>query len=373
MTTVAEIREHSPSLLPRTLALIRRYGLILWIVALLLLTAAIVARRWQEFGQIVAALRQAYPAWLVAGVAIETASLIAIALTYRTILRRLRHDLPSQTLLSAHLQRTAIGAVSPVSGPTSVYVFVRYVERHRVSADDALLAVALRSLAGQAAFVLLMVAALLANGSEYGLPGLALLVAFSAAGLVVRRVRHVSSGPGSGWTDRLPGSVRERTEQFRQRAHRNQLVPRDLALPLGLTVAARLGTIGILYASLHALGIPASISMVASAYCAAMFAHVAVPIFHGAGVVETATAVALTHAGMEAQTAIGAVLLWRLLECWLPIAIGLLLQIGAVASRWGLPRLRPSVPRSSRPLPAVATATIFRGSSAVRRDDHAER
>jgi uncharacterized membrane protein YbhN (UPF0104 family) len=373
MTTVAEFREDSPGLLRRTFAFVRRYGLILWIVALLLFTAAIVVRRWQEFEQIVAALRTADPAWLVLGVAIETAILIVIALTYRTILRRLRHDLPGQTLLSAHLQRTAIGAVSPLGGPTSVYVFVRYVRRYRVSTDDALLTVALRSIAGQVAFVLLLVAALLATGSEFGLPGLAVLVAIGAAGLVVRRLRPFGPGPGSGWTDRLPAWARERTEQFRRRAHRHQLVPRDLALPLGLTIATRLGTIGILYASLHALGTSASFGLVATAYCAAMFAHLAVPIFHGAGAVETATAVALTHAGMETETAIGAVLLWRLLECWLPIGIGLLLQIGSVAARWNLPSLRPAVPNSSRPLQAVATATALRGSSAVRRDYHAKR
>jgi uncharacterized membrane protein YbhN (UPF0104 family) len=48
--------------------------------------------------------------------------------------------------------------------------------------------------------------------------------------------------------------------------------------------------------------------------CAAIPAHVATPMIQFVGVVETATAVALVHAGVPADAAVGAMLLWRLLE-----------------------------------------------------------
>jgi phosphatidylglycerol lysyltransferase len=316
-------------------------------------------------------LRQADAGWLAIGLAVEAAILLGIAMTYRVVMRRLRYDLSYPTLLAAHLQRTAIAAISPVSGPTSVYVFVRYVKRCRVPTDDALLTVALRSIAAQAGFVILLVLALAATGSAYAVPGFVALIGAGAATIVVSRPRFAG---GTGWINRLPIWARRRAEHFLHRASRHQLVPRDLALPLALATAARLGAIGILYASLHALGVSASLGLVATAYCAAMIACLAVPAFQGAGVVETATAVALKHGGVEAQTAVGAALLWRLLDFWLPIGLGLLLQVGAVLARWSPPTLRPLARTGvSRPLPAVATAASRRPSAVAGRGYQAKR
>jgi hypothetical protein len=49
-------------------------------------------------------------------------------------------------------------------------------------------------------------------------------------------------------------------------------------------------------------------------------------VFGGAGVIEATTIVALRHAGLPADQALGAVLIWRLFEFWLPLSIGLALQ-----------------------------------------------
>ncbi len=368
MAAAGTVDTETPSPLRRSLGFVRRYGVWLWVIALPVMTAAVVVRQREELGQIAGALRRADARWLVAGLVVEAGILFGIALTYRVVMRRLKYDLSCPTLLAAHLQRTAIGAISPVSGPTSVYVFVRYVKRHRVPTDDALLTVALRSIAAQVGFVIMLVAALVATGSRYAIPGLVALAGVMAVAMIVPRLRIGGDDKRAGWIDRLPGWARERTEQFRRRARRHRLVPRDLAGPLALATAARLGTFGILYASLHALGVPASMGLVATAYCAGMIAAFAVPIFQGAGVVETATAVALTRSGVDAETAFGAALLWRLLEFWLPIAIGLLLQVGSMAARWSLASATP-VPRSgvSRPVPAMVAASSPRSSAVGRR------
>jgi uncharacterized membrane protein YbhN (UPF0104 family) len=353
--------------------MVRRYGLVLWVVALPLLTAGVVVRRRDELGRIVAAVREADRGWLVVGVAVEALALVAIALTYRAVMRRLGYGLTWPELLGAHLQRTAIGAISPLSGPTSVYVFVNCVRRRRVSTDDALLTVALRSIAAQAGFVMFLVAALVATGSRYAVPGLVAFVGIVWVLLAVPRMRVAGVIGSADWTTRLPRWARRRTELFFLRAQRHQLVPRDLGWPLVFAVVTRVGAFGLLFVTLHALQAPASVGVVATAYCAGMMACFAVPVFQGAGVVETAAAVALTHRGVEAQTAVAAVLLWRLLEFWLPIGIGLLLQFGSVASKWSLPSVRP-VPRGggSKPLTPVAAASAVRGAAAVRREYHAK-
>jgi uncharacterized membrane protein YbhN (UPF0104 family) len=269
---------------------------------------------------------------LAAGFAVETLMLIVSAVTYRHLLRRLGHDLACHTLLAVHLQRSAIGAISPVSGPTSVYVFLRLVKRRRVGTDDGLLTLALRSIAGQIAFVLLLVIALVAMGSGYLLPGLVAVVGIVAAAAVASRLRFVRAVGDAGWTERLPRWARGRVESFLRRARRHRLVPRDLTFPVTLAIVSRLGTFGILFASLHALNAPASPGVVLAAHFAAILACLAVPVFHGAGAAEAAATLALTRGGVPVEAAIGAVLIWRLLEFWLPIVLGLLLQLGAVLS-----------------------------------------
>jgi phosphatidylglycerol lysyltransferase len=370
MTTVAEVRKGSTSLVYRLFGVVQRYGLYLWVAALPVLTAVVVVRRRDELGQIVAAVREANRGWLVAGVVVEALILVAIALMYRAVMRRLGYGLTWPVLLGAHLQRTGVGAISPLSGPTSVYVFVNCVKRHGVSTDDGLLTVALRSIAAQAGFVVLFVAALVATGSRYAALGLVGFVGVLGIVMVVPRLRIAGAIGSWDWTRRLPRWTRSRSEQFVRRARRHELAPRDLGWPVVFAVASRVGALGLLFASLQALHAPAPVGVVVMAYCAAMIACFAVPVFQGAGVVETAAAVALTHGGVEAQTAVGAVLLWRLLEYWLPVGLGLMLQIWSVAARWSLPSVQ-SVPRGggSRALPAVAAAS----SVAVRRGYHAKR
>src|SRR5215472_4228595 len=102
-----------PSSHRRILPFLRIYGPYLWLAALPLLTAGIVLRRRDELNQIASAMREAERGWLIVGALVELLILLAIALTYRSILRRLGHHLSWQALLAAHLQRTAIGAISP--------------------------------------------------------------------------------------------------------------------------------------------------------------------------------------------------------------------------------------------------------------------
>lgn len=374
MTPAASVRRTIPAAIRRILCLVRAYGLYLWFALLPVLVTVIVLRRRDELNQIAAAMRQANPGWLLAGALVELAILLAIALTYRGILRRLGHRLSCQTLLAAHLQRTAIGAISPVSGPATVYVFLRHLGRRGVATDDGLLTVALRSIAGQVAFVVVLVGAIAATGSVYALPGLAVLATIALGAVAVSRWRLGSAIVGAGWTARLPHWAQARTEKFLLRARRHRLTPRDLVLPLACAVSARLGTSAILFASLHALSVPASIDVVATAFCASMLAHIATPVFQIAGVVETATAVALAHAGVPADAAVGAMLLWRLLEHWLPVLLGLILQVGWMVSKGSETVALPTpLPRAPHPLPAPAAAAAPQPAAYVRREHHEER
>jgi hypothetical protein len=116
----------------------RRHALAIWLAVVPLLTAVFVVRHWQEVGQIATAIREAHPRWIAVGIGIEIVTIVTSALTYRLLLRRLGHCLPCLTLAGAHVRRAALGTIFVLSGPASVYVFVRILKQWRVPTDDGL-------------------------------------------------------------------------------------------------------------------------------------------------------------------------------------------------------------------------------------------
>src|SRR5262249_53055339 len=133
---------------------------------------------------------------------------------------------------------------------------------------------------------------------------------------------------------------------------------RDLITPVALAVVTRLGSIAILYAALRAVGGSAPAGVVVFAYCAGLLASIAVPVLQGAGAVESTVALGLTRGGVPAEVAIGTALLWRLLEFWIPLALGLLLQAGSDMRS----RTVSAPPLVPQPVPVVTRATPVSGS-----------
>jgi phosphatidylglycerol lysyltransferase len=328
---------------------LRRHGAVLWLTAVAALAATVFVRRRDEIGRIGTTLGGADARWLTLGVGIEVLILLATVLAYQSVLRRLGHRLPCLTLVCLHLQRVAAGAISPLSGPTSAFVFLRALNQRRVATVDGVLTITVRSLAARGASVLVILAALAFHGSMYALPVAGAVLASTTA-----LVRLNGRRPRTGWQERpdwiglLPGWVARRAVTFLARLRRHQLAPVDFVRPLALTLAARTGGILLLFAALRALEVAASPRTAMAAYLAAMIAGATVPIFHGVGVVEAATAVALKHSGVPADAAIGAALLWRLLDFWLPLGLGLAVQAGMSLG----PRLGRRIGRGRAPAPA---------------------
>ncbi|MGH2533022.1 MAG: lysylphosphatidylglycerol synthase transmembrane domain-containing protein [Thermomicrobiales bacterium] len=323
----------------------RRHALAMWLVVVPLLTVVLLVRHWTEVGQIAEALSQAHPRWIAVGVGIELGTIVASALTYRVLLRRLGHPLSCLTLAGAHLRRGALGALFFLNGPASVYVFIRILKQRHVPVDDGLLTVALRSVAGQVAFIVILVAVLAIRGANHALAVVGVLLAAGVAFAPLFRSRWQWRMPCLG---RLPFSLEKRAATFMARLRGHRLAPRDLAWPVALMLLIRAGPIGLLFASLHALDVETTFGVVITAYLAAVLAHTMVPLFQGAGVVEAAAAVALTQSGVPAETAIGVALVWRLMDFWMVFAAGLALH--ALASLGPRFTERPVAPaRSPRP------------------------
>jgi uncharacterized membrane protein YbhN (UPF0104 family) len=327
----------------------------------MLVAVAIVSRR-DELERTAAAFWSAEPGWIALGIGIEMATVLAAGLSYVLLLRRLGYRLPLLGLVSVHLQRCAVGAVSPLSGPTSVCVFLHLLARQRVPTQDALLTVGLRSVAGQVAFILTLIVALALLRPVEALWLGGALMAGTALWLALRRWRPTGlPAPRLRVSRRfLPRVLADWLRELVVRVRRHRLSPGDVSWPAALAVVCRVGSIALLFVSLRAIGVNASLGTAVIVYLAALLAHATLPIFGGAGLVEGAATAALIQTGVPADLALVAALLWRLIDYWLPLAVGLVAHAAVLLS--------PATPSTSvRPASRSRTSAPLAPRSAAAR------
>ncbi len=319
-------------------ARLNRLVMILWLTSLVILGIWVVIRGRDEFASMIDELRAARLSWVAIAVIIQGFMLIFSALSYKVILRRLGQTVPLQSMANAHLQRTAISSVTPGGGPASVYIFVRHCMKLGVPASDGFLTIAVRSIGVSITFV-----AVLIPGAAVGdsLPG----AVISATGLGILAIGAIALFKGERdnwetplkWTAKLPAWFATRLQDFILRFRDHGLKPVDLLWPIVLALMVRLTIVGVLWACLAALGEQISAQTMLTTYFASIVASTAIPLFGGAGAVEAVSILTLTQAGVPAEIAIGATLLWRLIDLWIPVAIGLVLH-----ARQELPALKTS-------------------------------
>ncbi|MDQ3780833.1 MAG: flippase-like domain-containing protein [Chloroflexota bacterium] len=309
---------------------LRRYGAPLWLVLILSLAIVFGLRQRQELGHIVATLRGADPYWLASIVVLEGGILALIAVTYQALLSRLGHAVRFHSLVGVHLHRIVVGTVTPVGGPSSMLVFVHKLRQRGVRPADALLAVSIKSVIGNAAFLLLLLPVLLVQepsllliGSTFGL--VALVAVMAAVLVLVLRQRK----PPRWLVRRLP----RRSLRFVVQIRQHEIAPRGLIAPFTYLLTTKIAGVGMLFLALRAVGHHSDIQVPLIAYVVGMVFLLVAPVFQGIGFVEVSIAVALQRLGVPPATAIGATLLCRVGELWLPLAAGLALQLSETARR----------------------------------------
>lgn len=330
----------------------------IWLVALPFLILYGVTNHWSEIEHVLRTLRGADPRWVMAGIAIEAMIMLSPPLTYQVILRRLGHALPFPALIGMQMQRIVIGAVAPLSGPVSAFAFVRALNRRNVTTHDALALLALRSVATQGAFITLMLTAIALRGPIYALSvGAGSLFVLLCVAPLLRRA-SLPSWLGPWRWRRLPRSASTRMVEFVARIRRHRICASDLSRPLAISVTSRFAGIVLLAVSIKAMGVDVAPKAIATVIMAETVAKIAMPFFHGIGVVEAATAIALQQSGVPMEAAVGAALLWRAFEFWMPVTIALGAQAVALmlARRPRLPL--PHVTVAPRPQPVLALADV---------------
>ena len=322
------------------------------IVAALGLAAFGLHGRFPDPREFLGALTGANYWWVTLAVALQAVSLAAFAWQQRQILRAFGVRISAGFALGVTVARTAISISMPVGSAVSAgYAGKQYLRTgasKEVTAASMIVS-GLASIGGLTLLYLLGGAALVTRDphllfSPQPLAIVGGMTALTAAAVIAgRRLMRRPADPARPQPDnRAPAFLRRTLASAREAWH------------AGAALKAREWVVGTLYyavnwltdllclaATCHAVGLPVGLTTLAGIYLGVQIVR-QVPLTPGGlGVVDTALVAGLTAAGATAATAAAAVVIYRLISCWL------LLPAGGIAALW----LRRD-PRPSRTTPA---------------------
>ena len=312
---------------PGRKAQFQRYFTMAWLAILAVSVAYVVFRGRGELRDTWGQLQNADLTWIGIAILIQALMLIFSGLTYKVILKRLGYSVPLPMMVNAHMQRTTISTVTPGGGPASVFIFARFVAKRGVPAEDGLLTIAVRSLAVAITFIAVLIPGAAIDDSLQGM----IIAGVGVAALVIGGIALWRGNANNWetplvWSERLPSWAKGRIQGFIVTFRDHGLKPSDLLPAIVLTLLVRLTVVLVLYACLKALGVDPTFQTMIHTYFASIVAGAVIPLFGGAGAVEAISILTLTQAGIAGDIAIGATLLWRFIDLWIPVAIGLLLH-----------------------------------------------
>jgi uncharacterized membrane protein YbhN (UPF0104 family) len=265
--------------------------------------------------------------WIAFAVFCQASALTLIAINYRRILGRLGHTMSWQFMARTHLRRHVVATVVPFGSPASYVLFARDLAPKGVTGNDALSAMMLYSAGGQAAFVVFMTGTVSWLALTSNLPFSFIAVAIGVpAAIIWISLLFLALRTGA---NKLPGMkyVPARVRKLAERLGEHDLKPKDLLFPMLCSIGVNLTSFGMLLAALHAVGQQPSITSLLLVRIVAQVSANAMPVMHGAGVVEMSMVSAMQQMGVMASPAAAAAILFRCAQFWLPLALGVVLFV----------------------------------------------
>lgn len=291
------------------------------------------------------------PLWLIAAIALGLVLQVLMGTVFVPILRRLGANVSHSTLVRVQLQRHVISTIVPLGGPASTVALVRGFNQQGVTATDAIYASLLNSVLGYLSFVLFLVpilAYLLIGGTA---TTLIIVASAGLLGLVVLMVTGLALFHRAA--RRESRYIPKRIRTFIDDARMHGIRPSDLVAPLIIHLLIDLIGVVMLYVCLKAIDQNSSLSVVLAGYAIGTLFLLVTPVFQGLGAVELSMTVVLTGFGIPSGAALAAVLLYRVVEIWVPLLLGLSIQVSDV----------PEVRRASARVPALVT--LITGTTTV--------
>jgi putative heme transporter len=321
----------------------RVWRLVALSVAVLVLVALTLRGKLPGAPEVLSALSRASWAWLLVAAAMQALSMASFALQQRALLGALGVRIRFRRAIAVTLSRSAISISMPAGAAVSAGYALRHYRRAGATNEVAtatMIVSGLVSIGGLAALYIAGVLGAVINDptSPWHQPPAALVVTSTVlllivAGIVaalvasIRRRRH-GPAPAPVMTEPRSAGRIARYAATAWSTARNAwhaggtLRIRDWVVALAFAAANWLTDLLCLAACTRALGLPIGITTLASIYLVVQIVR-QVPITPGGvGLIETAFIAGLTAVGTSVASATAAVLLYRILSCWLVIPIG---------------------------------------------------
>ncbi|WP_101831215.1 lysylphosphatidylglycerol synthase transmembrane domain-containing protein [Frankia canadensis] len=282
------------------------------------------ARSWSTVRGGVVALAGAHPLWLVGALAVAQLGWFAGAACQQGTVSR---PLPVRRLLAAQVAGSVANHVLP-AGVGVGAVKLRFLHRHGFSLRESLAAVGLDTAAGLtthlAVLVLLLAGGFLPGGTDRltdrapAASGLAMLTSGGVALAAVAAAALIAAAVPAA--RRWAGRERARVGAHVRSLGATMRSPGRAALLWGGSAAIPAVHAATLWAVVHALYLPLGVGAVFTLYFAASAVSALVPSPGGFGSLDAALTAAIMTAGQSAAVALAAVLGYRLVTVWLPMA-----------------------------------------------------
>ncbi|WP_229402326.1 lysylphosphatidylglycerol synthase transmembrane domain-containing protein [Micromonospora okii] len=334
----------------------RRLRLLAVAASVVALAAIGLRGRLPDPGEFATALADARYGWVALAALLQTASIAAFAAQQQHLVAAFGVRVRRRRLMAITLARTAISISVPAGAAVSTGYAIREYERAGAPREIGAVCAIVSGLASIGGLALMYVgggAVLLTYSSTVSLTWrplvvVAALVALTGAAVALGRrltdepteaAPATHRGPLARWLRGLLASARD---AWRAGA---SLRARDWWVVVGYATANWLTDLFCLAACARALGLPVDLFTLAGIYLGVQIVR-QVPLTPGGiGVIETALVAGLTAWGATAISATAAVLVYRLLSCWLLIPAG---GVAALVLR------RPGSARTiPRPAPAA--------------------
>ena len=276
------------------------------------------------------ALREARFGWLLVAATLQTISMVTFAEQQRQLLAGFGVRMPARIAIAVSYARSAMSTSLPGGSAISAgYAFGQYRAKG-ASYPIAAAVLLLSGVASTAAIVLLYTGDALSWTAVPRLVPILAAVAVAVAALAVWRARanrpvaaqaEATATRRAAAGQRLLGRLRH---TVRETATLAAVVPARRWLAVAALAALNwLTDLACLLTALHAVGLSVPLRAVATAYLAAQLIR-QIPVTPGGiGVIEASLILALTTAGAPAAGAAAAVLIYRVLSCWMILPIGL--------------------------------------------------
>jgi uncharacterized protein (TIRG00374 family) len=281
----------------------------------------------------VGALADAAYGWVALAALLQAASIAAFAFQQRRLLGNLGVRLGLRHVVAVTLARTALAISLPAGAAVSTGYAIREYQRAGASREVGAASAIVSGLASIGGLTLIYVAGALtvvtrdpaAYLSWRPLAVVLGLVAVTAAAVLAGR-RQMRAAPARAprrSDGRVVGYLRALLVSAREAWQAGAaLRTRDWIVALTYAAVNWLTDLLCLVATTRALGLPVGVTTLAGIYLGVQIVRQVPLTPGGVGVIETALVAGLTASGAAAVSAAAAVLIYRLLSCWLLIPAG---------------------------------------------------